>query len=92
MAKARAKGRAKTTRRKSTGKDAIALLKADHRQVEQWFEQFEKARDDDRKQDLAAKICGALKVHTTHRGRDLLPGVHRGHRGRGSASRGHRRT
>ena len=65
MAKARAKGRAKTTRRNGTGKDAIALLKADHRQVEQWFEQFEKARDDDRKQDLATKICGALKVHTS---------------------------
>jgi hypothetical protein len=45
--------------------DAIALLKADHRQVEEWFEQFEKARDDDRKQTLASKICNALKVHTT---------------------------
>jgi hypothetical protein len=45
--------------------DAIALLKADHRQVEEWFEQFEKARDDDRKQTLATKICDALKVHTT---------------------------
>ena len=45
--------------------DAIALLKADHRQVEEWFEQFEKARDDDRKQTLATKICNALKVHTT---------------------------
>jgi len=65
MAKARAKGRARTPRRKSAGKDAIALLKADHRQVEQWFAQFEKARDDDRKQDLAAKICGALTVHAT---------------------------
>src|SRR5688500_14341044 len=63
MAKARAKGRAKTTRRKGAGKDAIALLKADHRQVEQWFAQFEKARDDQRKQGLAEKICGALKVH-----------------------------
>jgi hemerythrin superfamily protein len=44
--------------------DAIALLKADHRQVEEWFEQFEKARDDDRKQTLATQICTALKVHT----------------------------
>jgi hypothetical protein len=40
-------------------------LKADHRQVEVWFEQFEKARDDDRKQTLATKICGALQVRTT---------------------------
>src|SRR5690349_2318230 len=45
--------------------DAIALLKADHRQVEEWFEQFEKARDDNRKQELATNICNALKVHTT---------------------------
>ena len=45
--------------------DAIALLKADHRQVEEWFEQFEKARDDNRKQKLATQICDALKVHTT---------------------------
>jgi hemerythrin superfamily protein len=46
-------------------KDAIALLKADHRQVEDWFEQFEKARDDERRQELATKICHALKIHTT---------------------------
>jgi len=49
----------------SKPKDAIALLKADHRQVEEWFEQFEKARDDDRKQRLAKKICDALRVHMT---------------------------
>lgn len=47
------------------GKDAIALLKADHREVEGWFEQFEKARSDDKKQELATKICTALKAHTT---------------------------
>jgi hemerythrin superfamily protein len=44
--------------------DAIGLLKADHRQVEQWFEQFESARSDDKKQALASDICQALKVHT----------------------------
>jgi hypothetical protein len=44
--------------------DAIALLKADHRQVATWFEQFENARSADRKQALATKICNALKVHT----------------------------
>lgn len=46
-------------------KDAITLLKADHRQVEEWFGRFEKARDDNRKQALATKICIALKIHTT---------------------------
>jgi len=66
-------GRAKSTRRskakRATSKsprspDAIVLLKADHRQVEDWFEEFEKARTDSRKTDLADKICTALKVHT----------------------------
>jgi hemerythrin superfamily protein len=51
----------------SSGKpmDAIALLKADHRQVEDWFEQFEKTESEAKKQDLATKICDALTVHTT---------------------------
>ena len=63
-ARAKAKGKAKMpTRRASAGKDAIALLKADHRQVEQWFSQFDKARDDARKQALATSICNAIKVH-----------------------------
>jgi hemerythrin superfamily protein len=45
--------------------DAIALLKADHRQVEQWFEQFSKSRSESKKQRLANSICQALTVHTT---------------------------
>jgi hemerythrin superfamily protein len=44
--------------------DAVALLKADHRQVEDWFAQFEKARSADRKALLAGRICNALRVHT----------------------------
>ncbi len=44
--------------------DAIALLKSDHRQVEQWFEEFQSARAAMRKRDLAQRICLALKVHT----------------------------
>ena len=43
--------------------DAIKLLKADHREVEAWFEEFEKSRSDTKKQDLATKICTALTVH-----------------------------
>jgi hypothetical protein len=65
MARAKTKGRATTRgRRAPASQDAIALLKADHRQVADWFEQFEKAKADNRKLDLATKICGALKVHT----------------------------
>jgi hemerythrin superfamily protein len=61
----RTKPATRTARRSSAPRnDAVELLKSDHRQVEDWFEQFEKARSDDRKQDLATKICDALKVHT----------------------------
>lgn len=52
------------TAAKTAKKDAIALLKADHREVEDWFEQFEKSRSEKKKADLAQKICTALKVHT----------------------------
>jgi hemerythrin superfamily protein len=43
--------------------EAIALLKADHRQVKSWFGQFAKARGDDRKLELATSLCAALRVH-----------------------------
>ncbi|NLR39429.1 hemerythrin domain-containing protein [Novosphingobium sp. ERW19] len=43
--------------------DAIALLKADHRNVEALFDKFESARSD-RKQALALQICNELKIHT----------------------------
>ena len=49
---------------KKSSLDAVGLLKADHRQVEQWFEAFEKTRSDSRKLELATKICDALTVHT----------------------------
>lgn len=44
--------------------DAIALLKSDHRAVEDLFEKFEKARDEGRKKELATTICHELIVHT----------------------------
>jgi hypothetical protein len=44
--------------------DAIALLKQDHRTVEDLFAQFEKASGDGRKQKLAEQICLELSVHT----------------------------
>jgi hemerythrin superfamily protein len=71
-----ARGRAKTAaKRTSTASrarrpvtasrtDAISLLKADHRRVEELFERFEKARTEDRKQSLATEICTALRVHS----------------------------
>ena len=43
--------------------DAVALLKADHRTVEELFAKFEKASGDGRKRDLALEICKELTIH-----------------------------
>jgi hemerythrin superfamily protein len=43
--------------------DALKLLAQDHREVEALFEQFEKAKDDDKKEQIARQICTELKVH-----------------------------
>ena len=43
--------------------DAVALLKADHRAVEELFAKFEKASGDGRKQSLAEEICKELTIH-----------------------------
>ena len=42
--------------------DAIALLKADHRKVEELFEKYESARS--KKADIARQICMELTIHT----------------------------
>ena len=62
MPRIKAKSRTRTPSR--SRKDAVELLKADHRQVATWFRQFESARAAARKTELARKICGALRVHT----------------------------
>ncbi len=45
-------------------KDAIALLREDHRTVEALFEEFENAKGDGQKQKLAQEICKELVVHS----------------------------
>jgi hypothetical protein len=52
--------RAKTT----VPKDAIALLKADHRKVAGLFDKFETSRSASVKSRLAHEICLELSVHT----------------------------
>jgi hemerythrin superfamily protein len=47
-----------------SGPDAVALLKADHKQVKQWFGAFKKLRSARKKKKLATDICNALIVHT----------------------------
>jgi len=44
--------------------DAIALLKADHRKVEDLFAAYETAKGSARKQKLVQQICTELTVHT----------------------------
>jgi Hemerythrin HHE cation binding domain. len=51
----------KTTAKKATI-DAIELLKADHRQVEELFADFEAAEDEE-KNSIAQAICRELTVH-----------------------------
>jgi hemerythrin superfamily protein len=43
---------------------AIALLKEDHREVEDYFDEYEDLEDETEKAELAEKICMALKIHT----------------------------
>ncbi|QNA83549.1 hemerythrin domain-containing protein [Sphingomonas sp. So64.6b] len=49
----------------SNNQDAIALLKADHRTVEELFEQFEGATSASKKQKIAMQVCMELTVHAT---------------------------
>ena len=44
--------------------DAIALLKADHRKVEDLFAKFEATKDAGKKQNLVKQICTELTIHT----------------------------
>jgi hypothetical protein len=50
---------------KKPSSDTIALLKADHRKVEDLFQKFESAKDSTRKLALAKEICTELMIHAT---------------------------
>jgi hypothetical protein len=45
--------------------DAVAMLKADHREVERWFEELHSLRALERRQEQALRICRALRMHST---------------------------
>ena len=57
------KARAKQSRKTQ---DALKLLKTDHDEVENLFEQYErlKEKDESKKEDLIGQICTALTLHT----------------------------
>jgi len=63
----------------SPGRDAIELLKSDHRAVEKLFDAFEKARDDDleAKGTLAQRACEELTVHSIIEEEILYPAAHK---------------
>ena len=63
-ASSKSKSTTKRTSSSSRQKDAIQLLKADHREVEKLFGQFTKAKAGERKMQLSRKICRELRVHT----------------------------
>ncbi|TXH35907.1 MAG: hemerythrin [Rhodospirillaceae bacterium] len=48
----------------TASQDAITLLKADHRKVENLFTQYESAPNDEQKRKIAKQICTELTVHT----------------------------
>jgi len=55
--------------------DAIALLKADHRLVEQLFARFEKSKSPSQKTKIANQICLELAIHTTIEEEIFYPAV-----------------
>ena len=65
MAKAKRKRAKRASAASPARNDAIALLKADHREAEGLFEEFEATNSSSRKQKLAQQVCLALKVHAT---------------------------
>ena len=50
-------------RRTADEVDALTLLEADHREVDDLFGAFEEASGDAEQRDIAVSICVALKVH-----------------------------
>ena len=53
-----------SSRNTDSPRDAIALLKQDHRTVSQLFEEFEKA-DEEEQSTIAQRVCQLLTVHAT---------------------------
>jgi hemerythrin superfamily protein len=61
--KATASKKASTTGPAAKGKDATAMLRADHKVVSALFEAYEKTRSDSKKMQIVAKLCVELTVH-----------------------------
>src|SRR5947209_20329797 len=61
----RSQGASRNKERQQASRNAFDVLEQDHREVEEWFDEYDELKDSDeeRKTDLAEKICLALKVH-----------------------------
>jgi hemerythrin superfamily protein len=74
------------TRRRATptnGRNAITLLRADHRAVEELFDRYERSSSrmkGNAKRQLAEQICHMLTVHTTIEEEIFYPAVRTAHR------------
>jgi len=53
------------SRKKADAEDAFALLHEDHQKVDKLFKQFEKAKDENERGQIAETVCGELEVHAT---------------------------
>lgn len=75
--KSTARSAATTTRRAAVKKtpDAIALLRADHKKVNDLFEQFKKTRSAAKKKQIVSEICLELTVHAQIEEEILYPEV-----------------
>ena len=61
----RSKNANQNKERQQAARSAFDVLEEDHREVEEWFDEYDELKDsdEDRKAQLAEKICLALKVH-----------------------------
>ena len=59
----RSQSQNRETKTQAASPSAFEQLEQDHRQVEEWFAEYDELKEDNRKGDLAEKICVALKVH-----------------------------
>jgi len=61
----RSQSASRNKERRQAARNAFDVLEEDHREVEEWFDEYDELKDSDegRKGELAEKICLALKVH-----------------------------
>lgn len=71
--KTKSAGAKVAARSASSAPDAITLLKADHRTVEELFEKFEAAKRGDQKARIVQEICTELTIHAKVEELDFYP-------------------